>query len=205
RPAAVRYTAAGLLRLVRSKAETGNLFRVGDCMIGTVINVAAVIVGSLLGMLFGARLPERLRQTVVAGLGLFTAAVGVQMFLNTKNSIIVVLSLLIGALLGEWWRVEDGLRNLGAFLEARFANQERSNDASEQDPSEPGRAVTEGRFIRGLLTASLVYCVGPMAILGSLQDGLTGDYQTLAIKSVLDGFASLAFASSLGIGVLFSS
>lgn len=175
-------------------------------MTGTFINVAAVIAGSLLGMLFGARLPERLRQTVVAGLGLFTAAVGVQMFLNTQNSIIVVVSLLVGALLGEWWRVEDGLRNLGAFLEARFANGQRSTSGEEkQDPDQTGRPANEGRFIRGFLTASLVYCVGPMAILGSLQDGLTGDYQTLAIKSVLDGFASLAFASSLGIGVLFSS
>jgi uncharacterized membrane protein YqgA involved in biofilm formation len=180
----------------------------GDSMTGTIINVATVIIGSLLGLLFGARLPERLRQTVIAGLGLFTAAVGFQMFLNTKNPIIVVISLLIGALLGEWWRVEDGLRNLGAFLEARFTGGGRSSAGAGQQPVNPGEnpQPKEGsRFIRGFLTASLVYCVGPMAILGALQDGLTGDYQTLAIKSILDGFASLAFASSLGIGVMFSA
>jgi uncharacterized membrane protein YqgA involved in biofilm formation len=177
-------------------------------MTGTIINVATVIIGSLLGLLFGARLPERLRQTVIAGLGLFTAAVGFQMFLNTKNPIIVVGSLLIGALLGEWWRVEDGLRNLGAFLETRFTGGSRSSPGAGQQPLNPDEKPhpKEGsRFIRGFLTASLVYCVGPMAILGALQDGLTGDYQTLAIKSILDGFASLAFASSLGIGVMFSA
>jgi hypothetical protein len=160
-------------------------------MTGTFINVAAILVGGALGLLFGARLPERVRQTVIAGLGLFVAAIGVQMAVKMKQPLIVLGGLLIGGILGEWWRIEDGLRRLGAWLEIRF-----TNGSSEEKSS---------RFIRGFLTASLVYCIGPLAILGSIQDGLTGDYSLLAIKSVLDGFASLAFASSLGVGVLFSS
>jgi hypothetical protein len=116
------------------------------------------------------------------------------MFLETQNSLIVLGAVLVGALLGEWWRIDDGLRALGAWLEARFNRFSSSGGESSRD-----------RFIRGFLTASLVYLVGPLAILGSIQDGLSGDYQLLAVKSVLDGFASLAFASSLGIGVAFSA
>jgi uncharacterized membrane protein YqgA involved in biofilm formation len=156
---------------------------------GTILNTISVLIGGTLGILFGARLPERLKQTVVSGMGLFTAAIGIQMFLKTENPLIVLGALLIGALLGEWWGIEDGLQNLGAWLEKRFSK----NDGDSN------------RFIRGFLTASLLFCVGPMTILGSIQDGLTGDYSLLAVKSVLDGFASLAFASTLGMGVLFST
>jgi uncharacterized membrane protein YqgA involved in biofilm formation len=158
-------------------------------MTGTLLNIATVLIGGTLGMLFGARLPERLKQTVVSGMGLFTAAIGIQMFLKTENPLIVLGGLLIGALLGEWWRIEDGLQNLGRWLEQRFA----------QNPESPNH------FVRGFLTASLLFCVGPMTILGSIQDGLTGDYSLLAVKSVLDGFASLAFASTMGVGVMFST
>jgi uncharacterized membrane protein YqgA involved in biofilm formation len=163
-------------------------------MIGTLLNVAAVLVGGSLGMLFGARLPENLKKTVIAGLGLFTAVTGVKMFLETQNSLIVLGSLLVGALLGEWWKIEDGLQTLGGWLEKRFSRKQAEG---------PGDA-TNSRFVRGFLTASLVFCVGPMTLLGSIQDGLKGDYSLLAIKAVLDGFASLAFASTLGVGVLFS-
>ena len=159
-------------------------------MTGTLLNIATVLIGGSIGLLFGARIPERFKSTVIAGLGLFTAAMGLQMFLKTTNPLIVLGALLIGALLGEWGRIEDGLHNLGAILERRFA----------RDDSADGSA----RFIRGFLTASLLFCVGPMTILGSIQDGLTGDYNLLAVKSVLDGFAALAFASTLGMGVLFS-
>jgi hypothetical protein len=165
-------------------------------MTGTLLNIATVVLGSLLGLLFGARIPDRLKSTVVAGLGLFTAAIGAQMFFKTENSLIVLGALLIGALLGEWWRIEDGLQNLGRLLERRFT---RTPDASAPAPA------GGSRFMRGFLTASLLFCVGPMTILGSIQDGLTGDYNLLAVKSVLDGFASLALASTLGLGVMFSS
>jgi len=167
---------------------------------GTIINILTVLVGGILGLIFGARLPERVRQTVIAGLGLFTAAIGIQMFLKTENPIIVLGSLLVGGLLGEWWGIEDGLRRFGAFLEKRFTRQNMVGEVSMGEVNPQG-----SRFIRGFLTASLVFCVGPMTILGSIQDGLAGDYSLLAIKSVLDGFAALAFASTLGLGVLFST
>jgi len=160
-------------------------------MTGTIINIITVLIGGTLGLLFGARLPDRLKGTVVAGMGLFTTAIGIQMFLKTENPLIVLGALLIGALLGEWWKIEDGLQNLGHVLEERFTSN------SEAGPN--------SNFVRGFLTASLLFCVGPMTILGSIQDGLTGNYELLAVKSVLDGFASLAFSSSLGIGVLFST
>lgn len=169
-------------------------------MTGTILNIVTVLVGGVIGLVFGARLPERVRQTVIAGLGLFTAAIGIQMFLKTENAIIVLGSLLVGGLLGEWWGIEAGLRRFGAFLEKRFT---RPNPAGETSPGEENSQGS--RFIRGFLTASLVFCVGPMTILGSIQDGLSGDYNLLAIKSVLDGFAALAFASTLGLGVLFST
>jgi uncharacterized protein len=158
-------------------------------MTGTFINVATILVGGSLGLLLGARLSERLRNTVIAGLGLFTLAYGFSMFLKTENPLIVLGSLLVGVILGEWWQIETGLQNLGVWLERRFMK---------------GGEESQTRFVRGFLIASLVFCVGPMAILGSIQDGLSGDYNLLAVKSVLDGFASLAFASSLGVGVMFS-
>jgi uncharacterized protein len=178
-------------------------------MTGTLLNIATVLIGGTLGLLFGARLPERVRQTVIAGLGLFTAGYGILIFIRTENPLVVLGSLLIGGLLGEWWRIEDGLRSLGKVLEERFMGriQGIKNDPTEinQEHQVNTSNDSSSRFIRGFLTASLVFCVGPMTILGSIQDGLTGDYSTLAIKSVLDGFASLAFASTLGVGVMFST
>jgi len=158
-------------------------------MIGTLINIVAILAGSLAGMFFGARLPERLKQTVVSGMGLFTAAIGLQMFFKTQNALLTLGALLLGALLGEALGIEEAIARLGEWLEKRFSGSSQG---------------TSSRFVRGFLAASLLYCTGPMAILGSIQDGLTGNYQTLAIKSVLDGFISIAFASTLGVGVLFS-
>jgi len=165
-------------------------------MIGTLLNIATVLLGGSLGLFLGGRLPERLKGTLTAGMGLFTAAIGVQMFLKTQNPLIVLGSLILGALLGEWWKIEAGLGNLGTILERRFLRGEGKGSS---------RFAPYGDFVRGFLTASLLFCVGPMTILGSIQDGLTGDYSTLAIKSVLDGFTALAFASTLGVGVLFSA
>jgi uncharacterized membrane protein YqgA involved in biofilm formation len=163
---------------------------------GTLINIATVIVGSVLGLLFGSKLPERIRNTVIAGLGLFTFAVGIQLFIDStgiegENILVPLISLLVGGILGEWWRIEKRLSDIGARLEARLGGR-------------GGLARAENRFVRGFLSASLLFCVGPMTIIGAIQDGLTGNYELLAIKSVLDGFASLALASTLGVGVLFS-
>lgn len=159
-------------------------------MTGTILNIITVLIGGTVGLFFGARLPERIKQTVMAGLGLFTLAIGAQMFFETSNPIIVLLALLFGGVLGEWWAIEDKLARFGEFIEKRLTSSTESGPNS--------------RFVRGMLTASLLFCVGPMTILGSIQDGLTGDFTLLAIKSVLDMFAALAFASTLGVGVLFS-
>jgi len=160
-------------------------------MTGTLLNIITVLIGGGLGTLFGSKLPERLRETVLWGLGLFTIAMGVKMFFDSQNSLIALGSVLVGGLLGEWWQIDEGLKRMGAGLEGRF----------NRSASAEGTA----RFIRGYVAASLVFCVGPMTILGSIQDGLRGDFQLLAIKSVLDGFAALAFSASLGVGVMFSA
>jgi uncharacterized protein len=159
-------------------------------MTGTIINVAAILLGSILGILFGGRLSSQLKSTVVSGMGLFILGMGLQMFLKTENSLIVLGALLFGTLLGEWWRIEEGLKKTGEFLEGRFSREE--DDGSN-------------RFIRGFMAASLLFAIGPIGILGSIQDGLSGDYNLLVVKSVIDGFVSIAFASTLGIGVAFSS
>jgi len=157
-------------------------------MTGTILNVLTVIIGGAIGTFLGARLPAKMRETVMHGLGLLTMVIGIQMALTTRNMLIVLASILFGAVIGEWIGVQSWLDTLGQRLENRFA---REGDS--------------GRFTRGFVTASLIFCVGPMTILGSIQDGLVGDYNLLAIKSTLDGFAALAFSSTLGIGVAFSA
>ena len=154
-------------------------------MIGTFINVAAILIGGSLGLIFGGRLTERLKSTVIAGMGLFTAVTGIMMFLETQNSLIVLGSLVIGALLGEWLKIEDGLQRLGEIFEMRFS---RSDSGS-------------GRFVNGFMTASLLFCIGPMAILGSIQAGLKGDISLLVIKSVLDGFTAILKTAMRILGI----
>ncbi len=160
-------------------------------MTGTIINIIAVIVGGAVGSIMGTRLPQKVRDTVMSGLGLMTITLGMSMALESKNLLIVMGSVLLGGVLGEWWRIEDGLEAVGRWLEARFG---RPDDAAE------GHSIT-----RAFVTASLVFCVGPLTVVGSILDGLTGNYQPLALKSMLDGFAALAFSASLGPGVLFST
>ncbi|HBF41199.1 MAG TPA: DUF554 domain-containing protein [Anaerolineaceae bacterium] len=160
-------------------------------MTGTLLNTGAILVGGGLGLLLGSKLSAKLKQTLITALGLFTLVYGVSMFLKTQNSLIVLGALVIGTLLGEWMHLEEGLTQLGAKLEHQFNH---ANGSEQQE-----------RFIKGFLAASLIFCVGPMAILGSIEDGLTGNFNTLAVKSILDGLTSMAFASSLGVGVLFSA
>lgn len=161
-------------------------------MIGTLINVGTIILGSLLGVLIGTRLSQKVKETIVAGLGLFTLGYGIISFFESTNVLIPLGGLLIGALLGEWWRIEEGLEKLGVMIRKAVTRK----DANQEH---------QLRFVEGFVTSSLVFLIGPMAILGSIQDGLTGNYEMLAIKAILDGFASIAFASTLGIGVAFSA
>jgi uncharacterized membrane protein YqgA involved in biofilm formation len=158
-------------------------------MVGTLINVATVVAGSGAGLLVGSRLPERIRQTVLSGLGLMTLVIGMSMALQTRNPLLMLASLLLGGVIGELLGLEERLQALGRYLETRVSGHSGEGSA----------------FVKGFVTASLVFCVGPMTILGSIQDGLTGNYTLLAIKATLDGFASLAFSASLGIGVMFAA
>ena len=159
-------------------------------MTGTIINFLTIIAGGFLGLFLGNRFSEKIRLTIMNGLGLFTMLYGIRLFTETKNAMVVLISLVIGILIGEWIGIEDRLSNLGIWLEKKF-NKTKNADSN--------------RFIKGFLTTSLLYCIGPMAILGSIQDGLTGNFNTLGIKAIIDGISAIAFASSLGIGVLFSS
>ncbi len=143
-----------------------------------------------MGTFLGERLPARIRHIVMQGVGLVTLAVGMSMAITTKNFLVVLLSIVIGGILGEWLGLEEQLDRAGKWLEAGAARFP---------------LLARGEFTKGFVTASLVFCVGPMTILGSIQDGLSGDYTLLAIKSVLDGFSALAFAASMGMGATFSA
>jgi hypothetical protein len=160
-------------------------------MTGTLINVIAILAGTLVGALVGDRLPDRLRRRVLDGLGLITLVLGVDLALAWRdtNALFVLGGVLLGGLAGEALAIEDRLERAGDRLQARI----------ERHRGEDGR-VSEAFF-----TASLLFCVGPLAVVGSIQDGLTGDYDALATKALLDGFASIALAASLGPGVAFAA
>jgi uncharacterized membrane protein YqgA involved in biofilm formation len=152
---------------------------------GTLLNATTVLIGGLLGSFLGSRLPTRFQDLMFSVLGLFTILIGIADALKTQNPLILLGSLLIGGLIGELLRIEDRLTSMGNWVQKRLAH--RSNTFSE-----------------AFITASLVFCVGPLTILGSLLNGLNGDISKLAIKAALDGFAALGFAASLGWGVLAS-
>jgi uncharacterized protein len=156
-------------------------------MTGTLINTATVIVGSTVGTFLRSRFPDRVRQMVMWGVGLVSLVIGLQMSLSTKNILVVLGSLLTGGIIGELIGLEEGLKKVGDKLQAKLSTEKDST------------------FSKGFVTSSLLFCVGPMTILGSIQDGLSGDYTLLATKSILDGFASLALAASMGWGVLFAA
>jgi len=169
--------------------------------IGTLINIVTVLVGGTLGLLLGARLPRRMRETIMHGLGLVTLVIGFQLSLKTDSILIVLSSILLGGIAGELLRIEGRIDRLGCWLEQRTGGGGLPASEGAPDVALPASS----QFSRAFLTASLVFCVGPMTILGSIQDGLSGDYTLLAVKSVLDLFAALAFASTLGPGVLFAA
>jgi len=178
---------------------------------GTVINVVAVLVGALLGMGIGHRLPERTRAVVTDALGLVTLLVAGLSALSVTDTaftdavgpgfgVLVVLgALLVGGIAGSLWRIEARLEGLAGALQKRLVRR----GANSGDDA--GRYQARARFIEGWLTASLLFCVGPLTILGTLSDGLGRGIDQLALKSTLDGFAAIAFASSFGLGVLMSA
>jgi hypothetical protein len=181
--------------------------------LGTVINVATVVIGSLLGMAVGHRLSDRTRSVVTDCLGLTTLLMaGLSAAKVTDASLssavgsgvpvlIVLGSLLIGGITGSLMRIEGRLESLAGVIQARLARRPKLVGAQESGQDHEARE----RFIEGWLSASLLFCVGPLTILGSLSDGLGKGIDQLTLKAVLDGFAAMAFASSFGIGVLLSA
>ncbi len=198
--------------------------------VGTLLNVATVLAGASIGVLVGDRLPRRTRDVVTDGVGLVVLMVAVldgasvldpalRRAVGTSAPVLIVLgSILLGGIAGSLLRIEDRLNGVGALLQRRLTRAGRAqvSDVVEdggvaegvvegvitQDAGRPASAMSEReRFIQGFVTASLVYCVGPLTILGSLQDGLGDGFSQLALKSVLDGFTSIAFAATLGWGV----
>jgi len=159
-------------------------------MIGTIINAVTVLIGGTLGTLLGHRFPARMQETILASLGLFTVVIAIDSALVTGNVLIVLSSLLVGALIGEALRIESRLEDFGRWLRDRLVRNQDEGEGS--------------RFVEGFVTASLIFCVGPLTIQGAIEDGLMGDYTKLAVKAVLDGFAAMAFATTLGPGVIAS-
>jgi uncharacterized membrane protein YqgA involved in biofilm formation len=154
--------------------------------IGTAINVVAVLVGGGIGTLVGAKLPEAMRRTAMQAIGIVTLLVGVANFLEHDNPLVPLLSVVAGLVVGELLGIEGALKRFGDHLEKRFSRG-------------------ESPVSRAFVTTSLLFCVGPLTVIGSLQDGLRGDYDLLALKSALDFIAALTFASVLGWGVLLSA
>ena len=155
-------------------------------MFGTIINALAIIAGSLIGLFFRGGIPKKYRVTVMQAMGLAVILVGVKAALKTDALLIVIISLGLGSLIGEFLRIEDRLEQMGNLLEQRF--------------SQHGDGIS-----KGFVTTSLLFCVGAMAIVGSLESGLNGNHQTLFAKSIIDGITAIVFASTMGFGVIFSA
>ncbi len=155
-------------------------------MFGTIVNVFAIIAGSLAGVALSGGIPKKYTDTIMEGIGLAVILIGLKGALKSDDLLLVIFSLVIGSIIGEFLKIEDRLERMGRWLETRF--------------SKAGDGIA-----KGFVTASLIYCVGSMAIVGSLESGLTGNHQTLFAKSVLDGVSAVVFASTFGIGVLFSA
>ncbi len=155
-------------------------------MLGTIVNAVAIIAGALVGLVFKNGIPEKYNRTVMQAIGLAVLLIGMKGALGCNDLLVIIISLAIGSLLGEVIGIEDYLARLGKFLERKFSKGSST-------------------FSAGFVTASLMYCVGSMAIVGSLESGLTGNHSTLFAKAALDGIVGIILSSSLGIGVLFAA
>ncbi|PRX42128.1 hypothetical protein CLV97_103143 [Planifilum fimeticola] len=153
-------------------------------LLGTVVNAFAVVLGSLLGLIL-PRLREEMRTQVMQGVGLVVTVMGLSMAMRSENIIVILVSLVLGGVVGGWLHLDEQLKRFGRWMEERFGNKEG--------------------FASGFITATLVFCVGPMAVLGALAGGLKGEHELLFTKAMLDGFTAIIFTSSLGVGVLFSA
>jgi len=156
-------------------------------MLGTFVNTAAIIIGGLAGLLFRGGILKKYNETIMHAVGLAVILVGLTGALKVEKMLIVIFSMAVGTLIGEMLRIEDRLDKMGNWLEKRFSS------------------AGDGKISKAFVTTSLLYCVGSMAIVGSLESGLTGNHDILLAKSVLDGLGSILFAATMGVGVLFSS
>lgn len=154
-------------------------------MIGSIVNVLAITTGSLLGYFMRNGIKDEYKDTIIDGLALCVVVMGIMSTIKTENFLLVIVSVVIGSIIGEMIGIEKKLDMVGSKLQQRFGKG-------------------DSNFSKGFITATLVYCIGAMAIVGSIEAGLTGNYKTLFAKSVIDGVTSIIFASSLGIGVIFS-
>ena len=154
-------------------------------MVGTLVNVAAVIIGSIIGLVVHTKLPKRIITIVFQGIGLFTIFIGIKMALKTDYLLIMVFSIVIGSVLGELINIEKGINNLSEYLKRKIK-------------------LSSDKFSEGLITAFLLFCLGSMTILGAIEEGLGRRPTLLFTKSLMDGFSSIALSASLGIGVIFS-
>lgn len=155
-------------------------------MIAAIVNAAVVVLGGLVGLLLGGRLQEKHTRTIVAALGICTMVIGITSAITTSNILIVIICLVVGTVVGELLKIEHRLDTLGDWLKSKVAKN------------------GGGRFTEGFVTASLLFCVGSMAIMGSFDAGLRGDYNTIFAKSALDCVMAVTFAATMGVGVLFS-
>ncbi len=155
-------------------------------LLGSIVNVITIVAGSLLGYLFRGGIPEKYNETVMHAISLAVILIGLKGAFGSDAILVVIISLALGSVIGEFLEIEARLERLGAFIERKFS-------------------ASGGGIAQGFVTASLVFCVGSMAIVGSLESGLSGNHQTLFAKATLDGIASVIFTSSLGIGVAFSA
>lgn len=155
-------------------------------MTGTIVNTIAVIVGGILGMLLKKQMPERIKTIYFQAVGLFTLAIGISMVWNMQHILIVVTGLVVGALIGEWWNIEKGSEELADWTKKKLH-------------------IGSDEFSEGLTTAFLLFCIGAMTIVGSIEEGTTGSSKLLFTKSIMDGFSSLLLASAFGVGVIFSA
>ncbi len=155
-------------------------------MLGTVVNSITIILGSIFGIIIKRGIKDEYKKTIMDGVGLAVIVIGLMGAIKTENTILAIISIVLGSLFGEILGIERKLNSLGDTMEERFGKG-------------------DSNFSKGFVTASLVYCVGAMAIVGSLESGLLGDHTTLLAKSILDGISSIIFSSTLGIGVAFSA
>lgn len=159
-------------------------------LLGTLVNGLLIIVGTLLGKLLN-RIPENMRTTVMYAIGMSVTVLGLQMGLKSDNFLIVIISLVVGAVIGELLKLEEKLNDLGLWLENRVGSN--------------GKGKGKGSIAEGFVTATLIFVIGAMAIIGALDSGIRGDHDVLYTKSLIDGFTALILTTTLGIGVIFSA